>query len=355
MSIQFKDLKITTMTLVFLLNGTIDIRSTFHLLPITKVLLKQHRESKKCELPVSSTPGAILSMRYKENDREMVRGIVKNNKKSFKNSITLDISTTIKNLSLKISPTTIQLCGAPSRAAGTEATYYIIEHLKNINDTINYIHENPDLFEACLEWMKVNSKGPVKEKIFYQRIQCRNVIINVQDKILDNNIIIPSIPEYLDSKIMKFLCQFTEDMFYYGDYISKISYIQKFPNVFKDDLSINKINEVMVNYNYNLGFKVNRDLLNKLIDGRNGLYSHYDSAFVHCVTIELPYDPIPDYTAKKQKKEIPHHTFLVYYSGACTQSGPCSALQPGKAGGLMEEAFNIFIKTIDEIKDQIKL
>lgn len=355
MSIQFKDLKITTMTIIAEINGDIGIRPTFHLLPVTKISLKHHRKTKKCDLPLSPIPGAILSMRYKENEREMVRGIIRNDKKSFKNSITLDISTKFKNISLKISPYTIQLCGAPSREIAVEATKYIIEHLKNIKENLEYSCTHMDEYRECVEWLKENTRGIENDKIIIETFVCKNIIINVEDRIVDYHIkkVIP--PPNLNEKIIKFLYTYVEDMFYHSDYINKISHIPNFTSIYEGDLNIDKINEVMVNYNYNLGFIVNRDKLNELIDGRNGLYSHYDSSLVYCVTVELPYEQILDYTAKKIKKEIPHHTFLIYSSGAVTQSGPCSSTQPGRGGTIMEEAFNIFMKTIEEIKSEIML
>lgn len=351
---EFKNLKITTMTIIAEINGDIGIKPSFHLLPITKISLKHHRESKKCNLPLS-TPGAILSMRYKEKNIEMVRGIIRNDKKSFKNSITLDISTKYKNLSLKISPNTIQLCGAPSREVAAEATNYIINHLKNIKDNLQYIKNNIDDYYKCIEWLKIYAKGLENEKIVIESIKCKNVIINLENSVVDNIINTPTPPNDINNKIITFLYTLTEDLFYYSDFINKISHINNFGNIYEEELNIDKINEVMVNYNYNLGFKVNRDKLNQLIDGRNGLYSHYDSSLVYCVTVELPYEQILDYTAKKIKKEIPHHTFLIYSSGAVTQSGPCSSTQPGRGSTIMEEAYNIFINTINEIKDEIML
>lgn len=352
MSIQFKDLKITTMTLVFELAGVINIRSAFHLLPITKIAIKNHRESKKCDLPVS-TPGAILSMRYKENGQEMVRGIIRNDKKSFKNSITLDISTKIKNLNLKISPNTIQLCGAPSRQVGLEATVYIIEHLNHIKENIDYINDHYDEYLECMSWIKMNTIGLVKDKPFVTTVKCRNMTVMIHDKVSDHGI---KLPEHeLNPVIMKFLYSLAEDIFYHSDYINKISHLKYFDMIFQENLMINKINEVMVNYNFNLGFKVNRSILNDLIDGRNGFYSNYDSSLVHCVTVELPYEKKLEFTAKKIKKKIPHHTFLIYNSGAVTMSGCCSEIQEGKTTSIMEDAFNLFIDTINEIKDDIIL
>ncbi len=60
--IKFKDLKITTCTIVHIIQGTIDIISAFHLLPITKMNLTHHRDVIKCKLPLCEKKGAILSM-----------------------------------------------------------------------------------------------------------------------------------------------------------------------------------------------------------------------------------------------------------------------------------------------------
>ncbi len=349
--IKFEDLKITTMTCVFLLNGTIDIMSAFHLLPVTKMILKKNRDTLKCKLPLCEKRGAILSIRHKN----MIRGIVRNtNEHFFKNSITLDISTSTKNISLKISPTTIQLCGASSRDNGLEAASYIIDYLKDIKDNINYINNNINKYNDCIEWLE-EQKGLPQDKFYYEHFTCGTVPFRIKytkpDYLIDFN----QSPIYLDSIILTFLKTLSTDMTYHSDYMNKIKNILKFNLVYDGDLYIDKTNEVMVNYNYNLGFKVNRDRLNELIDGRNGLYSHYDNALVNSVTVELPYDTILDYTAKKTKKEIPHHTFLIYGSGAVTQSGPCSASQPGQCSSLMKDAFHIFMSTIMEIKDEIML
>ena len=352
-TIPFKDLKITTCTIVHIIQGSIDIVSAFHLLPITKMNLPHHRNVVKCKLPLCETRGAILSMRHKS----MIRGIIRNtNEFFFKNSITLDISTAIKNISLKLSPNTIQLCGASSRENGIEAATYIVDYLKQIKLDIEYIKNNIHSYHECLDWLE-NAKGEAHNKTVYEEIVCENMILRIRHDLEDYLLNFNFIPLHLDQQILKFLLSLSIDMTYHSDYMNKIKNILKFNPVYaENELLISKTNEVMVNYNYNLGFRVNRDKLNVLIDGKNGLYSHYDNALVNSVTVELPYDTILDYTAKKTKRhKIAHHTFLIYGSGAVTQSGPCSSTQPGKCSTIMEEAFNIFMSTIMELKEEIQL
>ena len=350
-AIKFKDLVITTMTQVNMIQGSIDIMSAFHLLPITKMILKNNRDSLKCKLPLCETRGAILSMRHKK----MVRGIIRNtNEFFFKNSITLDISTAVKNISLKISPNTIQLCGACSRQNGIEAATYIIDYLIDIKKQVDYIENHLDSYNECIAWLN-EAKGVPHIKIVYEEFPTKNLIYRIRHEVPDYLINFHHIPLHLDHQIMTFLISLSTDMTYHSDFMNKINNILKFKPVYEGDLAIYKTNEVMVNYNYNLGFRVNRDRLNELIDGKNGLYSHYDNALVNSVTVELPYDTLLDYTSKKLKRGISHHTFLIYGSGAVTQSGPCSSSQPGRCSTIMEEAFNTFMSTIMEIKDEIML
>ena len=83
------------MTLVIPFDGEIDIKSIIYLFPITKIdIIKPKRKSKKFKVPHCKKVGAIISARY----GNITRGIVRSVKKNFKNCITLDISTEIKNL-----------------------------------------------------------------------------------------------------------------------------------------------------------------------------------------------------------------------------------------------------------------
>lgn len=348
--IDFKSLNITTMTIIMKLQSTININSTFHLLPITHIEIKPKPNTLKFKLPVAQR-GNILSMRY----RNMTRGIVKStSEKYFKNSITLDVSTSNNNISMKISPNTLQMCGASSRQNGIEAADDIIKKLYYINDRLEYIKTNTDDYHYAVEWLKAHCQGTMTVKTVIIERHFKNITLCYPKK-LDDFTILPTTeyPTMFDTQIMNFLISLQADMTYYYDYINKVEHLHMFQYTCTSNLALSQINEVMVNYNFNLGFEVNRDALNRLIDGKNGLYSHYDNALVTCVTIELPYQHPVEYKAKKHKKGIPHHTFLVYRSGSVTQSGPCSWHQPGKCASMMENAFLIFKQSINEIKQDI--
>jgi hypothetical protein len=337
--INFDDLSITTMTMVFILNGKVDVVSAFHLLPITLVKEKP-KTGTKYKLPKHDIPGSIISMNF----RGLNRGIIRNRKKFFKNSINMDISTTIKNINLKLSPKKIQLCGAVSKENGLEAVYNVLHHLTNIKCYMEELHLSKyhDIIPILSTWQGDEIKKHTVETIHAEQgtihIHYEQVDYSIQPRPSDLNFLTPNLSNYI--KLL------SDDLIYHSDYMNKMRNLLLFKPVYNHDyIDISVINEVMVNYNYNLGFKVNRDQLNILIDGQNGFISNYDNALVNNVTIELPYEE--QYHYNKRKNKIPHHTFLVYYSGAVTQSGPNSKL--------MREAFHLFISTIQKIKDLIML
>jgi TATA-box binding protein (TBP) (component of TFIID and TFIIIB) len=372
-NLNYENLSVTTMTMVFLLETNIDIPSTFHLLPVykmdplqlerpvrikktktkvsktlknTKVIknvktvetpAKPERVSKKFKLPYCDKIGAILSMRHKN----ITRGIIRNNK------FAVDIVTSVKNINLKITPTKVQLCGAKSRENGIEAVTLVINHLKNIKQQITYLQQHVQEFYDILQWLMVETKGEPTKKITTYQIQS-NIILNVQDQFDDFTLITPSdIPDVFNQDAINYIISLTGDQNYYSDYISKVKNLLRFTMVYQPTICINTINEVMVNFNYNVGFKINRDKLNDTIDGKNGFLSHYDNALVNHVTVELPYKVDGKLVYRKNGKKLACYTWLIYASGNCVQSGPNQEL--------MRKAFELFIRTMYELKPDILL
>lgn len=332
----FEELNVTTMTLVMALEGGVNTELAFHLLPITRISIQQTRESSKCKLPHCKIPGAILSMRH----RGKVRGVIRSKSDPFKNAVTIDISTTRKNISLKLSAFSIQMCGASSREDGIEAATHILNHLKYIQYLLDKMQDNPNATMEIINWVKEHTKGNIIEKPFCETVQFTNVEMKIYRPITDNTIIKPQImiPDNLDKEITMFILYMTEDFIYHSDMCKKLDFIPNIKTIINEPLELKHVDEAMVNYNYSLGFEVDRANLNQLIDGKNGFISRYNNALVNSVTIELPYELPSGTTIKRRKNKIPHHTFLVYRSGSVTQSGP--------GGKLMRDAYYLFMHTI---------
>lgn len=340
----FESLKITTCTIIMTMSNGVNTEAAFHLLPVTRIAIQQTRESSKCKLPHCEIPGSILSMRHRGN----VRGVIRSKSDSFKNAVTIDISTVRKNISLKLSPFSIQMCGASSRDDGVEAATHILNHLHRIQDMLNRIQADLIGAWAIINWIKEVTRGEVIDKPYWEVQQFINVSLRVYRPIRDHSIIKPMIPipENLDREVAIFFLSLVDDFIYHGDLCRKLDFIPTIQAIIDEPLELKQVNEAMVNYNYSLGFEVDRALLNQFIDGQSGFISRYNNALATSVTIELPYEPPLGTAIKRRKNKVPHHTFLVYRSGSITQSGP--------GGNLMEGAYYEFMNLIAQLRPYIQ-
>lgn len=366
--IAFENLKVTTMTLVIPLIGSINLDAAFNLLRITRIHLPQpKRQSQKYKIPHCTDPGAILSLRYKGDTRGIIRSTSSSH---FKNSITIDIATKDKNVSIKLSSTKIQMCGASSVQQGIEGSNYIINQLLEIQDILDYIQSNQALARSTVDWIKENTRGaqicrkndPVPNTVnadaggtIDNAVQhpFGFVLVNSNGQLaLNPGQVINTIPEYtdqfpqgIDIRIANFMLRQIFEHVYYTDYCLELDWILGLTIVTTRPLAIQQVHKAMVNYNYDLGFSVRRSELVRQINGLNGFYARYHNSIEHNVTIELPYEVPEQHRAMRKKNKNPCHIFLVYMSGLVTQSGPGEEL--------MCEAYYRFNATINSIRDLI--
>lgn len=339
----FSSLKVTTMTLIIELQGMVDIGKAFLLLPITRVFVPPSRSTRRCKLPYYGVPGIIISARH----RGMTRGIIRSQSdKFFKNAVTLDVGTSTKNISLKLSPSNIQMCGSTSITMGVDAAQHVINHLHHIQDTLDYMHQNSELTHKTVEWIKLVTKGFPAEKWIERTITIEDdVTFVVHDRTYGHKICHPyQIPVDIDRRIVTFLLSFIHDFYYYEDYIQKLEYVLQLDKIIDKPFGLSSVREAMVNYNFNLGFQVDRISLSNLMHGRDGFIAHFDNVLMNHVSIVLPYEVDPN--THRKRDATPHHSFMVHRTGSVTQSGP------GKA--LMEEAYNRFMTQILQIRHLIE-
>lgn len=365
--ISFENLKVTTMTLVIPLVGTVNLDAAFDLLKITRIHLPQpKRQSQKFKIPHCTAPGAILSLRYKGVTRGIIRST---SSKHFKNSITIDIATQRKNVSIKLSSTKIQMCGASSVDQGMEGSNYIISQLLEIQDHLDYIHENPDRLKSTLDWLKEATRGNPTQRIIgaggpegtvetRARIESDFFIRHPLGIVSPHSPAAPIIPgpviypeptekypDFVDARIADFLLRPIFEYVYVSDFHTTLDWLSSIKTVTSRPLHVQQVHKAMVNYNYDLGFSVKRYELVRRINGLNGFYARYHNSIEHNVTIELPYIVPEQHKAMRKKNKNPCHIFLVYMSGLVTQSGPGEEL--------MREAYYRFNETINSIREFI--
>lgn len=338
---KFENLKITTMTLILPLLGGVNIEAAFQLFYITRVPVITSGKSTKCKIPHCDTPGSILAMKFFTASR----GIIRSQKRPFKNAVTIDISTMRKNVNVKLSANTMQICGAPSIIDGLEAATYIIDHARYVQYILDEIQNDIPQTLEIIAWVLEHSKGEPIEKKVSRMVNKMNIERTLTDHLV-TKIEVP-IPEHFTKDLATFFMYLCDDFYYHSDLAVKLNFIPNVKTIIEEPLGIKAAVEAMVNYNYNVGFKIDRDRLDRLIDGKYGLVSNYDKNLVHYVAVELPYESSESDVIKRKKNKIPKITFMCYKSGSVTQSG-CG-------GPIMKEAYYTFMKAIHELKPYITL
>jgi hypothetical protein len=321
MEINLRDLTPTTMTNIAEYSGDINLALVFKLIQITKIdIVQTKRKRNKIKLPCSDISGSILSLRFMDK----TRGIIRTEKeKQFRNSITIDMSLGPKNVSLKLARTTIHMCGMRSLESSKEATQYLFEKLNDAQNLLDFIRDNTNKITILLNWIR--NKARVKA---------------IQKGSSDKSIIFPMKIDKFKANDKKYILMLLSYSYYMDDieeYIKLIEEIVEFKNeiIIREVPDVIKIRTVMRNYNYSLGFKINRWLLREAVNGVDGFIASYNNSTQHHVKVELPFEE-HEYenivTDKKKSKKIKYHSFFIYKSGIVTQSGRklkymCFALQ----------------------------
>ena len=157
--VDFENVKITTITVIANLIGNACIENAFPLLPVTRLdLTGISRSTKKFKIPYPGREyaGSIFSAKC----AGITRGIVKTtSNKSFRNAVAIDICTSVKNISAKLVKNKIHMCGPNSKELAIEAAQHILDHLKNIQLELDYIHQHPQERDETVKWLIRETKG----------------------------------------------------------------------------------------------------------------------------------------------------------------------------------------------------
>ena len=337
-SLTFDQLKITTMTMVIAFTNSVNLDSVYPLLPVTTLdLPSPKRTVRKFKIPHCPIPGSILSLRYKGN----VRGIPRSStNKFFKNSITLDISTKVKNVSIKLSRGKIQMCGASSVEQGKEGAIYLLQHIMDIQENLDLIHEHPLETKRIVDWVKTNTLGDPIDGI-YQNHQKE---CGVRRPVID-------VPGNIERQICTFLLDQLDECFKsknptgHSKLCDRLDRIVDSEKVCSGPLKISTIDKAMINYNYDLGFMINRQMLVTMINREKGspFLARHENLIDHNVTVEYPIESLRHV---KKKGKNPCCTILVYGSGLVTQSGPSEEI--------MRQVYDQFNDIIRQIRPYVE-
>ncbi len=298
---DYNELKITTITMMFYFKGVVlDMKSAFKLLPVTVIpeteFIKKKRTIKLKHLPISPMrKGAILGLGHANE----WRGIKRSEHSNFKNSIPMDIQASEKCMNLKLYEKKIQLSGADKIESGIDAARCLINHVNYVQKILDRIHNRKIPWVKTIKtilYAKEITKSLVKirrKKIIFEEIINNKKIIcyeNVLFSPLNKNIVLESIPEDIDLKLLSFCLLQIGDYKDYNKFCDNLNLILEITNIVSEPLELIAKDISMLNYNFNLNYKIDRCKLNKIFN-KLGYYSTFDINFKKPpVSIYIPYE-----------------------------------------------------------------
>ena len=296
--INLKDINPTTITNILEYEGELNLDVAFHIIYVSKIDNEPLRTSKKMKLPHQPIPGTIMSMRYKNMTRGIFRTLKNNDQ--FKNSITIDISLTDKNVSLKLSKNTIHMSGVKKFENSDEAGSLLFGKLRECQSFLDLIRANPEKMRLIAE--KVKEKAKINE------------VYNEDQETIERRIIFDPVKPKLLKKYEFPIKMFQSCGYGYRDldlYFQRIEWLfEEKGNAIVSEPRITKVRNEMINFNYSLGFPIIRWILKVFVNGTSGFTALFNNIYNDYVRIRFP---IP---GEKRK-----HNFSIYRSGRITQSG----------------------------------
>jgi hypothetical protein len=318
----------TTMVVDILLDTLVDYDLLFWVLPVLKSEDQLTFDApKRSRFKKMGPAGSILSVRCYDpiTKQSRHRGLIKDNrerKKDFENCVEIDMSLETKNVNFRLFKSRIHMCGANSHAMVKEVLGYLTNHLESLQNDFRIVQSNQVALEAFIHDIKGEEFTP-RYRVYHKLKQ--PVVPNASYRI------------YLEALYL---------MESWEEFMKYIKYINKFSQVFTGEFKIKEIQDIVTNYNYTLGFPVNRSALAKLAKGKRGFFTYYNKAVSKDVSLNLPVGDsnLEKRTFKKSDKE-PCHTFKIKKSGSVKQAGP--------SHDLCCEAYKQFCLLIKELKPDI--
>lgn len=320
----FDDLKVSLITYVVNAKGNYDRETIFETFPI-KLLPKNEkkRETKKNKPPfIPNSAGSIISLVFGDSFRGIQRS-------PFKNTTSITMCLAERNMSVFIfdsetDSTNFRFAGAKKVEHVHECLGFISKYLVEVQEMLDYIQANNDIYLKVIKWMKET----------------------IEDK--DNKLKpLPTIPDDIDKKIATYLLSFYPEFSAWSDYETVINWIGNVERVVSpgfEKINVNSIISTMTNYNYSLGFTVNRPVLAKLAAKTKFTPIFDNTSKQPSVKLELVYQRDESFSGIRKKKES-KHTIQIHRSGNTTQSGPSSAL--------MKPVYEYFMTFIMEVRHLI--
>jgi len=340
---RLKDCKVTTMTLVAFLKGSVqNLRNVCYLLPVV------YPEKGKVY-----PPGTITSTRCpgKDGIPNLIRGT---HGGVFKNSIFVDIwvSNRDKHISTRLCPSTIQMTGPSSEEMGLEASTHLIDHVIQAMAFLLQVKQKPETFMRAIEWFEMEAKG--ESLLTYKSVECISVgdlEFDVYDDTADNYIQWPSETkiESLDGDLKYFAEQIVlrfKDLKFVSELSMRARYICDMTDLATEDLGVDYVSRSLVNYNYQVRNSIDRHrVVTELIKlGFQATYTNTVRPHIK-VIIDSAVTTQPGAVTRRKDNDS-SQMFLIHASGTMMHTGP--------GGPPMEDCYVKLMVALIVIFDKIR-
>lgn len=332
---SFESLKISTMTGIVQINQTVNLEGAYCWLRLPFYKWQdgaQHRLT--APIPYSGVPGTISSIR----GGNLCRGYPRKTK-PLKNSITVYLDTIDKNVSIKVGPQKLHITGGKSREELGLATQLLLQQLQQAESDFRYCQLNRDAWAKVIEWFLHAVRGPTVLRPITGPPsgvdgEVPPLIEYVMDQQTNPIVILPSDELGLDKRMLDIVTNFAREFQYFSD-VYKHLLMMNMCNVVLTTTNTSTNTGVdqgqqettgnlalqlgMTNYNYNIGFDVDRLALADYMEANGFVIGHHNATDVG-VKFLLPFETTDTVIAHRKKKT--KHTFILYRSGQITQSSP---------------------------------
>ena len=299
------------------INGIFNKEAIYELLPVTQVVYEQ-KKKKKVKIPhYPDSIGKIISIAYGNSCRGIYRP-------PFKNNTSLVICLQEKNAAIKFFDDTVCVAGAKSIDHINEALDFLQAMFVQKQAELDYIQANQEPATKTVKWLSDQLEGP--------------------DDTINK---ITELEEAPDLRIAQFLLSYIDEFNVWSDYRTVMDYFLTVKSMINGEFTVKHITLIMTNYNFSLGFEIDRDQLAQEVQAKTKFKAYYDKTVNYAVKLTMPYIRDENFKfIKKKKSEKYRFVIQVYKSGKITFTGPSPEL--------MAPVYKYFREFICSVSDKIR-
>ncbi len=302
------------------LSHTLDKEKAFNLLPrlLDDVDSSLVRRGGKVNLPVYPM-GTFINLSYMGHSR----GILSKCMTSYmKHVIEITVSGRERNVGVKLTPEKIHLTGKVEEIEGGDIIRAVFSQMLRINNMLLWVYNNQEICSKLIEGIL--------------DITCPEGVLEIIDPTEEQ---LSALFSPTDDENTRFLLTYFMDLagdfLYQTDYKKKLEYALMSGGFIDANVTLKSVDSKMLNYNYNIGFTVNKIGLVKLMEKSNNFLARYDNSIKEDVTIEYPHE-------EQSTTKLPRRKDTLIFRGRG------AIMHSGRTRSEMENVFTKFINIISE-------